>query len=170
MQHSARRQPSALLHLCDCRSNTRFLIDTGADVSILPATASQWTLPPVLHLYAANGTKIPVYTRRTMQVNLYLRRSFEWTFYVGNVSQAILGTDFLRHFNLLVDVKGRKLIDPLTSISSTARPAPGDRSQLAVIHKDHQFADLLKSFPMLTQPYSASVPDKQHVTHQIEIT
>lgn len=126
MQHSARHQPSALLHLHDCRSNTKFLIDTGADVSIIPATASQRTLPPLLHLYAANGTKIPVYSRHTMQVDLYLRRCFEWTFYVGNVSQAILGADFLRHFNLLVDVKGRRLVDPLTSIFSkvTARNLP----------------------------------------------
>ena len=116
----ADRQPSALLHLHDSCSNIRFLIDTGADVSIIPATANLRTLSPILHIFAANGTKIPVYTRRTLQLNLYLRRSFEWTFYVGNVSQTILGADFIRHFNLLVDVKGQKLVDPLTSISSTA--------------------------------------------------
>ena len=169
MQHSARRQPSALLHIRDCRSNIRFLTDTGADVSILPATGSQRNLPPLLHLYVANGIEIPVYSQRIMEVNLSSRRSFEWTFYVGNVSQAILGADFLRHFNLLVDVEGRKLVDPLTSISSV-RSAPGDSSQLAVIHKDHQFTDLLKAFPTLTQPYSASVPIKHHVTHHIETT
>ena len=41
---------------------------------------------------------------------------------------------------------------------------------LAVIHKDHQFAALLKSFPTLTQPYLASLPVKHHVTHHIETT
>ena len=41
---------------------------------------------------------------------------------------------------------------------------------LAVIHKDHQFAALLKPFPTLTLPYSASSPVKHHVTHHIETT
>lgn len=168
MQQSARHQPSALLHIRDCRLNIKFLIDTGADVSILPATATQRDLPPILHLHAANDTKISVYSRRTMQINLGLRRSFEWTFYIGDVSQAIIGADMLSHYNLLVDVKGRRLVDPLTSISSSAQPAPGASTQLAVIHKDHQFATLLKSFPTLTQPYSAELPIKHHVSHHIE--
>lgn len=168
MQHSARSRPSALLHVRDCLTSIRFLIDTGADVSILPATAAHRDLPPLLHLHAANGTKIPVYSRRTMQVNLGLRRSFEWTFYIGAVSQAIIGADMLRHYNLLVDVKGRRLVDPLTSISSPAHPTPGDSTHLTVIHQDHKFAALLKSFPTLTQPYSAELPIKHHVTHHIE--
>ncbi|XP_045117657.1 uncharacterized protein LOC123508189 [Portunus trituberculatus] len=126
--------------------------------------------PPILHLYAANGTKIPVYSRRKVLINLGLRRSFDWTFYVGEVSQAIIGADLLAHFNLLVDVKGRRLIDPLTSISSPAQPASCDSTHLTVIQKDHQFATLLRSFLTLTQPYSAELPIKHHVTHLIETT
>ena len=105
-----------------------------------------------------------------MQLNLYFRRSFEQTFYIEKVSQAILRGDFLRHFNLLVDVKGQTLVDPLTSISFTVRPAQGDSTHLAVIQKDHQFADLLKSFPTLNQPYSASLSVKHYVMHHIETT
>ncbi|MPC41154.1 hypothetical protein E2C01_034739 [Portunus trituberculatus] len=125
MQHSAHQQPSTLFHIRDYRSGIRFLIDTGADVSILPAKATQRDLPPILHLYAANSTKIPVYSRRKEKVNLALRRSFDWTFYVGEVSQAIIGADLLGLYNLLVDVNGRRLIDPLTSISSPAQPVSG---------------------------------------------
>ena len=164
MNQASRHRPSALLHLTpDSLSNIKFLIDTGADVSIVPATASQRTLPPILHLYAANSTKIPVYSNRTLQVT-----STSAIHSSGHTTLEILGADFLRHFNLLVDIKGRRLVDPLTSISSTAQPVPGDSTHLAVIHKSHQFADLLKSFPTLTQPYSASVPVKHHVTHDIE--
>ncbi|KAK3880443.1 hypothetical protein Pcinc_015045 [Petrolisthes cinctipes] len=161
---------STLLHIFDRQSHTKFLVDTGADVSVLPATASQRSLPPSLHLYAANGTKIPVYSRQTVHLDLNLRRSFQWTFYVGAVSQAILGADFLRHFNLMVDVRGQKLVDPLTDIFTNAQPAPGDSTHLSAINHDHKFADLLKSFPMLTQPYSSSIPAKHHVTHHIETT
>ncbi|KAK3894821.1 hypothetical protein Pcinc_001443 [Petrolisthes cinctipes] len=128
---------STLLHIFDRRSHTKFLVDTGADVSVLPATASQRSLPPSLHLYAANGTKIPVYSRQTVHLDLNLRRSFQWTFYVGAVSQAILGADFLRHFNLMVDVRGQKLVDPLTDIFTNAQPAPGDSTHLSAINHDH---------------------------------
>lgn len=161
---------SALLHIVDHQSHTKFLVDTGADVSVLPATPSQRSLPPSLHLYATNGTKILVYLRQTVQLDLNLRRSFQWTFYVGAISQAILGADFLRHFNLMVDVRGRKLVDPLTNISTKAHPAPGDITNLSVINHKLKFADLLKSFPKLTQPYSSSMPAKHHVTHNIETT
>ena len=170
MQHIARHDQSTLLYIFDHQSRTKFLVDTGAEVSVLPATASQRSLPPSLHLYAANGSKIPVYSRKTVQVDLNLRRPFEWTFYVGAVSQAILGADFLKHFNLMVDVRGGKLLDPLTDISTTGRPASGDSTRLSAIHHDHKFADLLKSFPTLTQPYSSSLPAKHHVTHHIETT
>ncbi|MPC60000.1 Retrovirus-related Pol polyprotein from transposon 17.6 [Portunus trituberculatus] len=140
---------------------------TGADINILPDKALQRDLPPILHLYAANGTKIPVYSRLKVQVNLGLRRSFDQTFYVGEVSQAIIGADLLVHYNLLVDIKGRRLIDPLTSISF-AQPASGDSTHFTVIQKDHQFATLLRSFPTLTQLYTAELPIKHHVTHHIE--
>ena len=120
MQHNARHSTSALLYIYDNMSRLRFLVDTGADVSVLPALASQRSLPPALHLYAANGTKIPVYLRKTVQLDFNLGRAFEWTFYVGNVSKAILGADFLKHFNLIIDLKGQKLIDPLTNSYTAA--------------------------------------------------
>ena len=95
-----------MLHIYGGLSNTRLLIDTGAAVSVLPARVSQRCLNPILHLYAANSTRIPVYCRHTLKLDLNLRRSFEWTFYVGAVSQAILEADFLRYFNLMVNVRG----------------------------------------------------------------
>lgn len=104
-----------------------------------------------------------------MQVDLYLCHVFEWTFYVANMSEAIIVADFLRHFNLLVVIKGQKLVNSLTIIAN-AQPAPGSSSQLVVIHKDHQFAALLKFFPSLTWPYTVSVLVKHHITHHIETT
>ena len=146
----------------------RFLIDTGAEVSILPASASHRSLPPALHLYAANGTKIPVFKRKTMLVELNLRRSFEWTFYVAAVSQALLGADFLDHFGLLVDVQNRRLVDPLTSLAARVHPTPVASQCLSVIRPGDKFAALLRTFPTLLQPYSTARPVKHHVMHHIE--
>ncbi|XP_076054478.1 uncharacterized protein LOC143033166 [Oratosquilla oratoria] len=77
----------------DHLSRTKFLINTGADVSVIPAPASQRSLPPTLHLHAASNTKIPV------------------------------------HHNLIVDLKGRQLVDPLTALPTRSQTAPGDSSK-----------------------------------------
>ncbi|XP_076031078.1 uncharacterized protein LOC143019324 [Oratosquilla oratoria] len=169
-QEIARASSSVLLHLYDPLSKTKFLVDSSSDVCVLPAQACQKFRPIILHLYAANGTKIPVYKRHTMQFNLKLRCSFEWTLYIGDVSQPILGADILSHYGLLVDLKGCKLLDPLTSITTSAQHAPGESTRIAVIQSNHQFSSLQKSFPTLTQPYSAATPVKHHVSHRTKTT
>lgn len=168
--HSVRQHTSKLFHIFDPLSRANFLIDTGAEVSVLLATTSQRSLPTIARLYAANGTGIPVFKKQTLQLNLNLRRSFEWTFYVATVSQPILGADFLSHYNLLIDLKSRKLLDPLTSVSTRTRAAAGESTHISTISAGNRFASLLKSFPTLTQPHTANKPVKHHVTHHIETT
>lgn len=65
-------------------------------------------------LYAANGTAIRTYGTKLVTVDFGLRRRLNWTFTVADVSH-ILGADFLCHFNLLPDLRGRKLIDEITN-------------------------------------------------------
>ena len=170
MAHNTCPPTVKLLHVHDRLSGISFLVDTGAEVSVLPATLRQKSLPPISHLYAANGSRIPVFHRQTLQLELHLRRSFTWTFYVAAVSTPILGADFLHHFNLLVDMKHHKLVDPLTSLWTRGRAAPGASTLLSAVSQDNEYASLLAGFPALTQPYSANKPVKHHVTHCIETT
>ena len=151
-------------------SKRKYLIDTGAEVSILPATDSQKTLPPIMNLHAANATQIAVYKRQTTKLSLNLNQIFNWTFYVAEVSQPILGADFLTHFNLIVDVRNRKLYDSSTLKFTKGQAAPGSSMKISTIKSDNPYASLLKSFPELTQPYSATIPAKHNVTHHIETT
>ncbi|XP_050699411.1 uncharacterized protein LOC126986933 [Eriocheir sinensis] len=58
----------------------------------------------------------------------------EWTFDVATVSHPILGADFLTHYNILIDLKNRKLLDPLTSVSTRTRPAAGDSTHTSTIN------------------------------------
>ena len=118
-------------------------------------------------LYAANNTRIPVYCRCALKLDFNLRRSFEWTFYVGAVSQAILGADFLQYFNLMVDVRGQRLMDPLIELSTSAKTS-GVSTLLSTIN--HQFADILKAYPALLQPCSPSMLIRHNVMHHIETT
>ncbi len=73
----------------------KFLIDTGAEVSVIPPTQQQCRhLDKSNYLYAANRSTIKTYGEKVMTVNLGLRRQFSWNFIVADVSQAIIGADF----------------------------------------------------------------------------
>ncbi|GFX72879.1 transposon Tf2-9 polyprotein [Trichonephila clavipes] len=63
-------------------------------------------------LFAANNTKIPAYGMVRKELNLGLRRPFIWTFIIADVSSPIIGADFLKHFNLLIDLKKKRRFLP----------------------------------------------------------
>ena len=101
-----------LLRLYDPLSNTSYLIDTGAEISIVPLKHKNSSVFPSLrNLFAANGTHIPIYGEQIIELSFSLRRLFSHSFIVGDVTQPIIGADFLNKFDLLVDIKQRCLID-----------------------------------------------------------
>lgn len=100
---------SRLFYVTDRRSGGRFLVDTGAAVSVLPVKPSERRRLSPLTLKAANDTRIRTFGRRVLGIDLSLRRLFNWSFIVADVSQPILGADFLRHYGLLVDLRASRL-------------------------------------------------------------
>ena len=108
--------PEPRLHVFDRKSGTKFLVDSGSTVSLVPRHVSD---SPVtrrkLKLTAANGTVIHTYGNRVMDLNLGLCRAFPWVFVIADVECAILGADFLAHFGLTVDRKSRRLADTQTT-------------------------------------------------------
>ena len=64
----------------DKTSHSRFLIDTGADVSVIPPTIWERTHQRGSPLQAAKNTTIPTYGEKSMTLNLGLRRVFPWIF------------------------------------------------------------------------------------------
>ena len=110
-------QPSRLLYITDKDTGLRFLIDTSAQVSVLPPTQQERKHPRSdLTLQAVNNTPIPTFGTHSHTLNLGLRRTFRWVFAVAETSMPILGADFLRTFGLLVDLKRNKLVDTTTSL------------------------------------------------------
>ncbi|KAK2578347.1 hypothetical protein KPH14_002621 [Odynerus spinipes] len=109
---------SRRLNVTDRSTGIRYLIDTGADVSVIPRKNCQGIRTPYdLQLTAANGSTIRTYGQVTMVVNIGLRRDFRWRMIVADVPQPILGADFLATFGLLVDVGRKKVLDRTTSLS-----------------------------------------------------
>lgn len=76
----------------------QFLVDTGADISVISRSVlTKRHTPEEFKLYAANGSSINTYGEKLLTLNLGLRRQFPWRFIIADVSRAILGADFLRY-------------------------------------------------------------------------
>ncbi|GFT40028.1 hypothetical protein TNCV_12601 [Trichonephila clavipes] len=106
------------LFVKDRTTNLHFLVDSGADCSIIPATSKN-KQPSDYKLFAANGTEIPTYGIKVLNIDLGLRREFLFPFIIAKVSKGILGADFLNKFNLLIDIRNKQLIDGITNLHVT---------------------------------------------------
>ena len=108
---------SRLFYISDNNTHTRFLIDTGSEVSVIPPTPTDRRHPPdKLTLMAVNDTPIRTFGKRSLTLDLGLRRPFPRVFIIVDVQRPILGADFLRHFGLLVNMKQRQLSDATTQL------------------------------------------------------
>jgi hypothetical protein len=93
-------------------SAKRLLVDTGSAYSIIPHHSHQKPFGP--RLTAANGQRIRCWGSRRRVLQL-AGHDYQWEFLQAAVSFPILGIDFLKHFELLVDVTGEKLV-PRSSV------------------------------------------------------
>ncbi|GFQ77445.1 retrovirus-related Pol polyprotein from transposon 297 [Trichonephila clavata] len=109
------------LYLSDRTSRSKYLTDTGADVSVIPLSTVSKHLPPAsLQLFATNGTVISTYGQTLVTLDLGLHRVFKWSFIIAGVSQPIIEADFLRYYGLLVDIRHGCLVDSLTKLHTQA--------------------------------------------------
>ena len=112
---------SKLLYVADKGHKCRYLIDTGAAVSVLPKScANGISGTDSLPLVAANNSTINTYGNCKCVVDVGLKREYPWTFIVADVQQPIIGADFLIHYNLLVDLRSRCLRDMRTGLAIAA--------------------------------------------------
>ncbi len=100
--------PGALLHVQDQLTGVKLLVDTGAAFSVLPHNSGSAPTGPALR--GPNGVNIPCWGE--FKTVLVLNgKHFPWVFLRAAVDFAILGVDFLSHFNLLVDAAAGRLLD-----------------------------------------------------------
>ena len=157
------------LVVLDNVSGISFLVDTGADISVISrSTAGNIHIKPsAFKLYAANNSVIDTFGERLLHLNLRLRRQLSWVFTVADVSKAILGADFLSHYGLLVDLKNQRLIDTETHLFSVGIIAYEAYSSISTIKEDTPFRELLNEFVEITRPIRFLGATKHGVEHHI---
>ena len=159
--------------MTDRRSGLRFLVDTGAEASVIPPSRTERKhRQEHSGLQAVNGTPIATYGSRSLTLDLGLRRTFRWVFTIADIQSPILGADFLRNYCLLVDMRRHRLSDTLTQlnvqgiVSQVSSPSPtflGTKIQ-------SEYDAILADFPAVTRPCNSEQPIKHNVTHHITTT
>ncbi|GFS49869.1 retrovirus-related Pol polyprotein from transposon 297 [Trichonephila inaurata madagascariensis] len=156
------------LYLSDRTSLSKCLIDTGADVSVIPLTTALKHLPPVsLQLFAANWTVISTYDQKLVTLVLGLRRVFKWPFIMTAVSQPIIGVDFLRHYGLLVEIHQGCLVDSLRKLQMQGKVQQGNNSGIKTVNDNTKFHRLLTEFPSLVEAVSTPRKLRYEMKHTI---
>jgi hypothetical protein len=156
-----------LVYLHDSKTKEKFLVDTGAAVSVFPHTSKDPSTGPPLS--GADGKSIPSWGSIKKTLNFGVR-AFLSTFILAAVSKPILGVDFLSENRLLVDphfgqVLDAKTLDPITGSESAARRA-GLAASLC--HVTPAVLSLLAAFPAIVGDGSCTPNPKHGVFHSIE--
>ena len=159
--------------ITDSRSQAHCLVDTGAACSIWPLKLLT-EKPPVspITLQVVNYSPIPTYGQISRSLDLELRRDFTWVFTVADLPYPILDSDFLHHFNLLADMRIRRLIKANTELSVTgfkANPSPIS-PVFFIAATDEPYQTLLRSYPGLTNLNFVVSKPTHSTTRHIETT
>ena len=132
----------------------------------MPPTSGDVCSPSTHQLLAANQSIIPTYGATELKLDPGGCFTHIWQFIVADVKHPILGSDFLRITGLIIDHRGRKLIDS-TSLVSVPLQTPRSRNVVSILSRaSNEFEVLLLQFPaVLTPRFDCEV--KHNVTHHI---
>ncbi len=154
-----------LVYLQDTKTNQKFLVDTGAAVSVLPHTSKDPSSGPPLS--GADGKAIPSWgsVRKTLNFGI---RTFLCTFILAAVSKPILGVNFLSANRLLVDPHFGQVLDATTlDPISGSGSAPRKSGLASLCHVMPEVRALLASFPAIVGDGSGTPNPKHGVFHSI---
>ena len=137
-------------------------------MSVIPATnLDTRTSKSGPLLSAANGSAIRTYGTRRMALRIG-PQSYEWSFVIANVSQPLLGADFLRGHSLLVDLRSHRLVDTSSYISVPLETHHSTAPHLSAISsQENEYTRLVFDFPEITAPTFNATQPKHGVRHYI---
>ena len=149
-----------------------FLADSGADVSVYPASESdKCASEGSCSLRAANGTGIMTYGTSTRHLE-FPGITLAHKFVLADVTRPLLVADFFDAHGLCVDFKGRRilrLVDTrvVFSIPATLTTLHSLSSNHQVVKIPREYRDVLEEFPEVQQPRFGSHRNAHGVTHSV---
>jgi hypothetical protein len=160
-----------LTYLTDSLSGTRFLVDTGAAVSVLPYTGTR-SVPAAQEgpsLAGADGAAITSWGKIYRSVSFGSRRFEDVPFVQAAVNKPILGADFFSQHKLLVDTAGNRVLDAATLLP-LGEPASGKSTGLiaALSAVPPPVRTLLAEFPSVVGDGSDTPRPLHGVQHTVE--
>lgn len=159
------------LFVSDKKTGLKFLVDTGADISVIKPRPQDLKHISNRILFAANNTKIATYGQRLMDVTLG-KTVFRYPFTIAQVETPIIGADFLRHFLLLVDLNKQSLIPSRDVQIKSQKLPPCDHCAVATLNTNvcsQDIYDLLVKYG-ITQNQQLSVTNIKHSTKHFIVT
>lgn len=159
---------SRRLFVTDKMSGLRFLVDSGADVSVVPPRLSDPVHQVKGTLYAANGSHIKIYGERAMLLDFGLRRPIRCVCLIAQVPYAIIGAEILYQHNLTLNLHSKMLKDAETGlmVKTTMEKAPV--AGISSFDKTTPMTDILAEFPEITRPSVVITKPLHAVKHYIE--
>lgn len=166
---SVASRSSRRVFVYDAHTGKRFLIDSGAEISVLPPTPGAQPASDIV-LTAANGTRIRTYGPKTLQLDFGFNRTFPWTFEMADVSRPIIGADFLHYFGLLIDIKRSRLIDPRDRRSIEIAAVNEHVAPIFTATRAAKWTELLRAYPDVTRESPVPIKFKHDVVHELHTT
>ncbi|GBN73263.1 Transposon Tf2-8 polyprotein [Araneus ventricosus] len=143
---------SRRLYVQDRITKTQFLVDTGSDVSCYPKSYLNEVLKlQGTTLFAANGSHIKTFGSKLLSLDLGLQRKLQWPFVIADITKPIIGADFLQQFGLLVDLKKRCLLDPITNLKCMGRAGFSAIPNVKTISGNSEYHELLNRYKGITK-------------------
>lgn len=153
------------------RTRKQFLIDSGSDLSIIPARKNEKKDVLPYFAKAANGTDIHMFGEKFLEIDFGLEKTFRWKFILGDTVIPIIGADFLSHYDLLPDLKRKRLVNGITLTSSRGSLQNATQHSISVVTdiqcSDTNIQNALRDFPELLKPTPFVSTPPHNVVHYI---
>ena len=168
-QHASSNTPTArVLYLKDKSTDVRYLVDTGACLSLLPPL--EIDMPDKgkgKNLKAANGSEIATYGERAVQIDFGLGRTYNWVFLVADVTTPILKVDFLAACNFNINVHNATITDKYTNVTTRVNSTViNNCNYISSVLPNNCYIQLLNEFPALLSDKPIH-PPKHNIVHHI---
>ena len=158
------------LILIDKQTKRRFLIDSGAEVSIWAITPRSTERPASRQLHAANGSPIATFGTVQKTIDFGPLMQFKWSFIRAPTSISIIGADFLHHFDLSIDLRRRRLFKAPSS-DSKETTGKSDLTHVSTLQMNNpRCLSILNQYPQLTKTFVYHEQPNHPVTHVITTT